>query len=93
MPPEPRLARLGIRLRRIVTTTSIQDSCDTVLSVRRAQERTGMRLLCAALVLTIGVAAATDGARNAEIAAAIKTRIDAKKGGGLVVATIEPADA
>ena len=49
-----------------------------------------MRPICAALVLTIGVAAATDGARNAEIAAAIKTRIDAKKTGGLVVATIEP---
>jgi len=34
--------------------------------------------------------AATDGTRNAEIAAAIKTRIDAKNTGGLVVATIEP---
>lgn len=49
-----------------------------------------MRPISAALVLAIGIAAAQDGARNAEIAAAIKTRIDAKKAGGLVVATIEP---
>ena len=49
-----------------------------------------MKPIFAALVLTIGVAAATDGTRNAEIAAAIKTRIDAKKVGGMVVATIEP---
>ena len=49
-----------------------------------------MRPIVAALVVTIGVAAATDGARNAEIAAAIKARVDAKKSGGLVVATIEP---
>jgi CubicO group peptidase (beta-lactamase class C family) len=49
-----------------------------------------MKPLLAALVLTIGVAAATDGTRNAEIAAAITTRIDKEKAGGLVVATIEP---
>ena len=49
-----------------------------------------MRTVLAALVLTIGVAAATDGTRNAEIATAIKARIDAKKVGGLVVATLEP---
>ena len=49
-----------------------------------------MRPIVAALVVTIGVAAATDGARNAEIAAAIKARVDAKKSGGMVVATIEP---
>jgi serine-type D-Ala-D-Ala carboxypeptidase/endopeptidase len=48
-----------------------------------------MRPILAALVLTVGVAAA-DGARNAEIAAAIKTRVDTKNAGGLVVATIEP---
>lgn len=49
-----------------------------------------MRPLLAALVLALGVAAATDGTRNAEIAAAIKSRVDAKKIAGLVVATIEP---
>ena len=49
-----------------------------------------MKPILAALVLTIGVAAATDGARDAEIAAAIKARIDDKKVGGLVIATIEP---
>jgi D-alanyl-D-alanine-carboxypeptidase/D-alanyl-D-alanine-endopeptidase len=49
-----------------------------------------MRPILAALVLTIGVAAATDGTRNAEITAAITARVDAKKAGGLVVATIEP---
>jgi serine-type D-Ala-D-Ala carboxypeptidase/endopeptidase len=48
-----------------------------------------MKAILAALVLVAGVAAATDGARNAEIAAAIKTRIDAEKAGGMVVATIE----
>ena len=49
-----------------------------------------MRPILAALVLAIGVAATADGTRNAEIAAAIKTRIDKEKAGGLVVATIEP---
>jgi serine-type D-Ala-D-Ala carboxypeptidase/endopeptidase len=49
-----------------------------------------MRAILAALVLTIGVAAATDGTRNAEITAAITARVDAKKSAGLVVATIEP---
>jgi serine-type D-Ala-D-Ala carboxypeptidase/endopeptidase len=34
--------------------------------------------------------AASDGARNAEIAAAIKSRVDAKKAAGMVVATIGP---
>jgi D-alanyl-D-alanine-carboxypeptidase/D-alanyl-D-alanine-endopeptidase len=49
-----------------------------------------MRTLLAAVVVAIGVAAATDGTRNAEIAAAIKARVDEKKSAGLVVATIEP---
>jgi len=44
----------------------------------------------AALVLAISVVAAIDGTRNAEIAAALHTRIDKEKVGGLVVATIEP---
>lgn len=49
-----------------------------------------MRPILVVMVLTIGVAAATDGTRNAEIAAAIKARVDAKQVAGLVVATIEP---
>ena len=49
-----------------------------------------MRRVIAMLTLTIGVAAATDGTRNAEIATAIKARVDKEKAGGLVVATIEP---
>jgi len=49
-----------------------------------------MKSTFTALVLAVAVAAATDGTRNAEIAAAIKTRVDAKNTGGLVVATIEP---
>jgi CubicO group peptidase (beta-lactamase class C family) len=48
-----------------------------------------MKPVCAALVLAIGIAAA-DGTRSAEIAGAIKARIDARKVGGLVVATVEP---
>jgi hypothetical protein len=44
----------------------------------------------AALIVIAGVAIAADGARDAEIAAAIKSRVDAKKSAGMVVATIEP---
>ena len=49
-----------------------------------------MRAISAALLLTLGIAAATDGTRNAEIAAAIKARVDARNAGGMVVATLEP---
>ena len=42
-----------------------------------------------ALALVSAVVAA-DGSRNTEIAAAIKTRVDAKKSVGMVVATLEP---
>ena len=49
-----------------------------------------MRAISAALLITLGIAAAADGTRNAEIAAAIKARVDAKNAGGMVVATIEP---
>ncbi len=45
---------------------------------------------CAALVLAIGIATVADGTRNAEIANAIRNRVDAKKSAGMVVATIEP---
>jgi len=48
-----------------------------------------MRPILAALVLIAGLATAP-GARDAEIAAAIKSRVDAKKSAGMVVATIEP---
>jgi CubicO group peptidase (beta-lactamase class C family) len=48
-----------------------------------------MKPIIAALVLALGVVAAADGTRNAEIATAIKTRVDKEKAGGLVVATIE----
>jgi CubicO group peptidase (beta-lactamase class C family) len=45
--------------------------------------------LCLALIAAV-VVAAPDGARTAEIAAAIKSRVEAKKSAGMVVATIEP---
>jgi CubicO group peptidase (beta-lactamase class C family) len=48
-----------------------------------------MKPVVAALIVIAGVTIA-DGARNAEIAAAIKSRVDAKKSAGMVVATIEP---
>jgi len=44
--------------------------------------------LCAVTLAVAGVLA--DGARTAEIAAAIKERVDAKKAAGMVVGTIEP---
>jgi CubicO group peptidase (beta-lactamase class C family) len=48
------------------------------------------QLLAAAVVASLALSAAPDGTRNAEIAAAIQTRVDAKKSTGMVVATIEP---
>jgi len=48
-----------------------------------------MKPLLAALVVIVGIATAP-GARDAEIAAAIKSRVDAKRSAGMVVATIEP---
>ena len=47
-----------------------------------------MKLLMAALALLLSLGAA-DGARTAEISAAIRARVDAKKAVGMVVATIE----
>jgi len=49
-----------------------------------------MRPVVAALVLIAGLATAPAGTRDAEIAAAIKSRVDAKKSAGMVVATLEP---
>jgi serine-type D-Ala-D-Ala carboxypeptidase/endopeptidase len=49
-----------------------------------------MKQSLASLMVAVAVATATDGTRNAEIAAAIKSRVEAKKSTGMVVATIEP---
>lgn len=49
-----------------------------------------MKHIFASFIVGVAVAAAADGARNAEIAAAIKSRVEAKKAVGIVVATIEP---
>lgn len=43
-----------------------------------------------ALAAILVIAAVPDGTRNAELAAAIKSRVEAKKSTGMVVATIEP---
>jgi D-alanyl-D-alanine-carboxypeptidase/D-alanyl-D-alanine-endopeptidase len=48
-----------------------------------------MKLLIPALALLLSLGAA-DGARNAEISAAIRARVEAKRAVGMVVATIEP---
>ena len=48
-----------------------------------------MRKILIALMAAAAFAAAVDGTRNAEIAAAIKARVEAKKAAGMVVATIE----
>ncbi len=42
------------------------------------------------LIAALFIAAVPGGTRNAEIASAIKSRVDAKKSTGMVVATIEP---
>lgn len=42
------------------------------------------------VAVTIAAVAASNGSRDAEIAAAIKSRVEAKKSTGMVVATIEP---
>jgi CubicO group peptidase (beta-lactamase class C family) len=47
-------------------------------------------LLRLAGLTLVSAAVVVDGTRNAEIAAAIKARVDAKKSIGMVVATIEP---
>src|SRR5215207_8748355 len=49
-----------------------------------------MMRLFASAVAALAVTAAVDGTRNAEIAAAIKSRVESKKNAGMVVATIEP---
>ena len=49
-----------------------------------------MKQILALVVAAIATVGTVDGTRNAEIAAAIKSRIEAKKSTGMVVATIEP---
>jgi CubicO group peptidase (beta-lactamase class C family) len=49
-----------------------------------------MKHILALFLVSSGIASAADGTRTVEIAAAIKSRVDAKKSTGMVVATIEP---
>jgi D-alanyl-D-alanine-carboxypeptidase/D-alanyl-D-alanine-endopeptidase len=49
-----------------------------------------MRQAFVSLIAAVAVAAAADGTRTAQITAAIKSRVEAKKAVGMVVATIEP---
>jgi hypothetical protein len=48
------------------------------------------RLAVFVALAAVSLTAVAGGARDAEIAAAIKPRVDAKKSTGMVVATIEP---
>jgi serine-type D-Ala-D-Ala carboxypeptidase/endopeptidase len=57
--------------------------------LRRDAERT-IRPLMTVVISASAVCAVLAGARDAEIAAAIKSRVEAKKAVGMVVATIEP---
>ena len=85
------MARLGIRFRVIVIKRSISGRAESPQRSAAGIEYASVELRsCAALVLAIGIATVADGTRNAEIANAIKNRVDAKKSAGMVVATIEP---
>ena len=69
-------------------------SSATSPALRRSQPAAGFptcrRPLMTLVIVATAVCAALAGARDAEIAAAIKSRVEARKAVGMVVATIEP---
>lgn len=63
---------------------------EVIHSVRMRRDAHPSRRPLVTLIIAGAVCVALAGARNAEIAAAIKSRVEAKKAVGMVVATIDP---